>query len=225
MAVGSGDAAQHDAVAHAEKQAEVEAEMEAEMDAVLDANEEEVEAKLEAEVEAEGEAEVDLKQAEMETELEAEMDAVLDEMARAADPTLHELIGVAERLSELVVHPNVGCALCGMQPLIGSRFVKRQREDEAAIDLCTACFLGQPETQRAHFSEMTHPTQACHDHYEWVPGCVAREDEREEPDVRAAEDTGADGASDDSGSSMGEDAAQLQEETWLSGPYHDLRER
>ena len=31
-------------------------------------------------------------------------------------------------------------------------------------------------------SDMTRPPQACHDQYEWAPGCVAREDLEPQPE-------------------------------------------
>ena len=47
-----------------------------------------------------------------------------------------------------------------MQPLIGSRFTRGRADEASALDLCSECFLGQPEAEQAAFVEMTHPTQA-----------------------------------------------------------------
>jgi len=189
------------------------AEIEAETEAALAAEVEEAEAAEEAE--AEKLLVSERAAAGVDSEMEAEMDALLEEMVTAADPELHELIEMAENLSELVVHPSIGCTLCGMYPLVGSRFTKNwTREPEGQeenfeveggsgdvelgdvppggpdaesvqVDLCSACFLCQPEAEQAAFTELTHPSQACHDEREWVPGCIAREDEVEPVDKRA----------------------------------------
>ena len=46
---------------------------------------------------------------------------------------------------------------------------------------------------------MTHPTQACHDQYEWVPGCVAREEPEPEPEREAELSIWDDEAASDAG--------------------------
>ena len=99
--------------------AEAEAEMEAEMDVV--------------EAEAKRDASNETGSAHDEAGMEAEMDALLEEMVNAADAELNDLIDLAENLSELVIHPNIGCILCGMQPLIGSRFTKRLQQQQQPL--------------------------------------------------------------------------------------------